>query len=231
MNSMTSCVTIVGNGGTLMVEIGKKIKELRVSKQLTQKALAEKLNVTPQAVSKWEREESIPDIETLIALCQYFQISLEKLLGIKKQSVWTTLFSKLKGRTIPMENQMIQRLRDENQQIKEKQKLAMIFDLTENFIANEALPFTQVFTAKLNQALRERNLQIYVQNYSSNLIDSLGDQAEIILLTPTLAFKQAEIKEKFLDAPVILLSKKDYGLFNIDEIAEKIAIIQNQATR
>lgn len=178
-----------------------KIKELRVSKQLTQKALAEKLNVTLQSGSKWEREESIPDIETLISLCQYFQISLEKLLEIKKQSVWTTLFSNLKGRTIPMENQMIQRLRDENQQIKEKQKLAMIFDLTENFIANEALPFTQVFTAKLNQCLRERNLQIYVQNYSSNLIDPLGDQAEIILLTPTLSFMKSEIEKKFIDTP------------------------------
>lgn len=227
MNSMTSCVTTVGDGGNLMI----KIKELRVSKQLTQKALAEKLNVTLQAGSKWEREESIPDIETLFALCQYFQISLEKLLGIKKQSVWTTLFSKLKGRTIPMENQMIQRLRDENHQIKEKQKLAMIFDLTENFIANKALPFTQVFTAKLNQCLRERNLQIYVQNYSSNLIDPLGDQAEIILLTPTLSFMKSEIEKKFIDTPVLSLNKKDYGLLDIEAITEQITTIRNHSIK
>lgn len=208
-----------------------KIKELRVSKQLTQKALAEKLNVTLQSGSKWEREESIPDIETLISLCQYFQISLEKLLEIKKQSVWTTLFSKTKGRTTPMENQIIQRLRDENQQIKEKQKLAMIFDLTENFIANESLPFTQVFTAKLNQSLRERNLQIYVQNYSSNLIDPLGDQAEIILLTPTLSFMKSEIEKKFIDTPVLSLNKKDYGLLDIEAITEQITTIRNHSIK
>lgn len=40
-----------------MVEIGNKIKELRESKNMTQKELAEFLNVTPQAVSKWERNK------------------------------------------------------------------------------------------------------------------------------------------------------------------------------
>ncbi|MFB8448499.1 helix-turn-helix domain-containing protein [Enterococcus thailandicus] len=40
---------------TLIVEIGKKIKELRQSKEMTQKELAEILNVTPQAVSKLEQ--------------------------------------------------------------------------------------------------------------------------------------------------------------------------------
>ncbi|MEG2601903.1 MAG: helix-turn-helix transcriptional regulator, partial [Carnobacterium sp.] len=48
-----------------MLEIGKKIKELRLSKKLTQKDLAKILNVTPQAISKWERNESNPDIQML----------------------------------------------------------------------------------------------------------------------------------------------------------------------
>lgn len=41
---------------------GEKIKEIRKNNKLTQKYLAEKLNVTYQAISKWERGLSLPDV-------------------------------------------------------------------------------------------------------------------------------------------------------------------------
>lgn len=80
-----------------MVEIGAKIKELRVAKKMSQKELAEFLNVTPQAVSKWERNKSYPDLDTLLKLSEYFQISTDKLLGNAKPSFLEALFSKSKG--------------------------------------------------------------------------------------------------------------------------------------
>jgi transcriptional regulator with XRE-family HTH domain len=45
--------------------VGKRIAEGRKNKGLSQAAFAELLNVTPQAVGKWERSESLPDIFTL----------------------------------------------------------------------------------------------------------------------------------------------------------------------
>lgn len=80
-----------------MVEIGTKIKELREAKKMTQKDLAEHLNVTPQAVSKWERNKSYPDLDTLLKLSQYFQISTDKLLGNSKPSFLALLFAKQGG--------------------------------------------------------------------------------------------------------------------------------------
>lgn len=81
-----------------MVEIGTKIKELREAKKMSQKELAEFLNVTPQAVSKWERNKSYPDLDTLLKLSKYFQVSTDKILGNEKQSFFDALFSKMEGR-------------------------------------------------------------------------------------------------------------------------------------
>ena len=80
-----------------------KIRELRQSKKMSQKELAEVLNITPQAISKWELDKSLPDLETLVNLCDYFDISVDELLGNTKKSFLESLFSRKKGR-MTMEN-------------------------------------------------------------------------------------------------------------------------------
>ena len=55
---------------------GEKISKLRKSKNITQKELGDALNVTYQAVSKWERDESLPDFETMVRLCKLFGVSI-----------------------------------------------------------------------------------------------------------------------------------------------------------
>ncbi len=60
--------------------IGSKITKLRKEFKLTQLELAEKIYVTPQAVSKWEKGKSIPSIEVLIELTKLFNISIDYLL-------------------------------------------------------------------------------------------------------------------------------------------------------
>ncbi len=57
------------------------LKEARIKKNLTQSALAEKLGVTYQAVSNWERGASIPDISNLSILCSLLELDLYKLVG------------------------------------------------------------------------------------------------------------------------------------------------------
>jgi len=60
--------------------IGSKITKLRKDLNLTQLELAEKIYVTPQAVSKWEKGKSVPSIEVLIELTKLFDISIDYLL-------------------------------------------------------------------------------------------------------------------------------------------------------
>lgn len=59
---------------------GKLICQLRNDKNLTQKELAEKLNVTDKAVSKWERGDGCPDVEMLPRLAEVFGVSVETIM-------------------------------------------------------------------------------------------------------------------------------------------------------
>jgi transcriptional regulator with XRE-family HTH domain len=60
--------------------LGCRIAHLRKAQGLTQDALAERLCITPQAVSKWENDQSCPDIMTLPQLSQLLQVSIDTLL-------------------------------------------------------------------------------------------------------------------------------------------------------
>ncbi|MCI8310064.1 MAG: helix-turn-helix transcriptional regulator [Clostridia bacterium] len=69
------------------MNIGEKLFELRKSKNLSQEEVAEKLNVTRQTVSKWETNQSTPDFDKILPLCELFEISTEELLTGKKPEV------------------------------------------------------------------------------------------------------------------------------------------------
>ena len=64
----------------LKLQIGANIAAYRKKAGLTQAGLAEKLNYSDKAVSKWERGESIPDVLTLMQLAEQFQITVNDLL-------------------------------------------------------------------------------------------------------------------------------------------------------
>ena len=60
--------------------IGEKIKQLRQEQGLTQEQLAEALNISSQAVSKWENAIAYPDITLVPAIAEFFEISCDALL-------------------------------------------------------------------------------------------------------------------------------------------------------
>ncbi len=70
------------------MSFGKTIKKLRRERELTQEELAEMLSISPQAVSRWETEITMPDISLIAPLCNLFDVTSDELLGIdltKKQ--------------------------------------------------------------------------------------------------------------------------------------------------
>ena len=67
------------------MEIGRKLKEVRIKSNLTQEQVAEELFVSRQTISNWENEKSYPDIISIIKLSDLYSISLDELLkGDKK---------------------------------------------------------------------------------------------------------------------------------------------------
>lgn len=67
--------------------MGEIISTLRKEKGMTQKELADMLNITDKAVSKWERDVAYPDTQTLPKLAEIFGVSLEELMNAKSISV------------------------------------------------------------------------------------------------------------------------------------------------
>ena len=66
------------------IYIGENIKSLRKEKNITQEKLAEHLNISYQAISKWERGETFPDISMIIPIASYFGVNTDELLGFNK---------------------------------------------------------------------------------------------------------------------------------------------------
>jgi transcriptional regulator with XRE-family HTH domain len=70
-----------------MINLGNKIRELRVNKGLTQEQLATALNLSPQAISKWETGGGYPDVATLPVLAGYFGVSLDEMFEYDPEEV------------------------------------------------------------------------------------------------------------------------------------------------
>lgn len=66
--------------------IGQRLTALRISRQMTQEDLADKMGVSRQAISKWESDRTLPNVEKLFCLSELYQVSLDYLLtGKEKQ--------------------------------------------------------------------------------------------------------------------------------------------------
>ncbi len=66
---------------------GKRLHDLRTKKNMTQGELAERLGVTGQAVSKWENDQSYPDITLIPTIATIFNVEIDYLFGIKKNNL------------------------------------------------------------------------------------------------------------------------------------------------
>ena len=66
--------------------LGQRIQELRRQQNLSQEALGEKMGVSRQAISKWESDLTIPELDKLIALSKLFEVPLGRLLGVEEDA-------------------------------------------------------------------------------------------------------------------------------------------------
>ena len=74
------------NNEELKIRVGANIARLRKSRGLTQAELAERINYSDKAVSKWERAESLPDVLTLICLAEQLGTDMNTLTGLQPAS-------------------------------------------------------------------------------------------------------------------------------------------------
>lgn len=201
-----------------MVEIGENIKKLRKAKRMTQKEVGNQLNVTPQTISKWERNISYPDLDMLVKLSQLFHISTDALLGNTKPTFFASLFSKKKrGKTmekVPATPSTIQ-----TDKLSSSEKQIMIFNVS-SWITEGELQ-TQRLQLKLQKYFTVQRQPIAVEMYSLSKVAEKAAAADLILLTPEAQFALKELQEAVPHTPILLLSSQEYGLLPIEQIAEK----------
>lgn len=78
------------------MKFNENLKYLRIKAKLTQEQLAEELNVSRQAVTKWESGQALPDIQNLKELAIFFGLTVDELLGDEKTTDSNSLQKKLK---------------------------------------------------------------------------------------------------------------------------------------
>ena len=79
------------------IKLNEQLLFLRKQKNITQEELAQVLNVTNQAVSKWESGSNCPDINLLPEIAKYFNVSIDELLGYKPADTVGDIFLKIKA--------------------------------------------------------------------------------------------------------------------------------------
>lgn len=62
------------------MNLGSKLKEARINKGFSQSDVAELLNISRQSISRWETNKSYPDIDNLVELSKYYEVSIDALL-------------------------------------------------------------------------------------------------------------------------------------------------------
>jgi len=64
-----------------MLQLGQNLRKLRLDEKLTQEQLAEKLNISRVNYTRYENDKARPDYETIIAIADFYNISIDELFG------------------------------------------------------------------------------------------------------------------------------------------------------
>jgi transcriptional regulator with XRE-family HTH domain len=74
--------------GCKIMLLGERLRETRQKKGVSQSTVAEHLNISRQSISKWENNSSYPDLDNLVRLSEYYEVTVDDLLkenqGLKK---------------------------------------------------------------------------------------------------------------------------------------------------
>lgn len=81
------------------MELYKKFKQLRISKGLTQRDIAEYLNIHPASYANYENGKRIPDIQTLVRIADFYNLSIDSLLGRKQETFQNVIITEPKYRS------------------------------------------------------------------------------------------------------------------------------------
>lgn len=164
----------------MKITISENIRTMRKEHKLTQEQLAEALGVTVGAVSKWESAMSIPDITTIIGLAEFFDTSVDALLGYESLSVGVEKTKEML-QTMRQQKQFTDGIREAEKALK---KYPNLFDIVYECAMLYAVGGRErksVKECRRGIELYEQSLELLSQNTNPNIGD-IGIRREMATL-------------------------------------------------
>ncbi len=178
------------------MEVGQKLKQARLKAKLTQDQVSEAIQVSRQTLSNWENERYCPDIVSVIKLSDLYNTSLDELLKGEKMKTDNNVFANVEG-----------------------QKNILIFNL--GTLISDSSPYSLKMVRAMKKVAKIYKMDLTVKETSYKRIDSEGNEADIILLSPELYGREVEAKTKYPDKIVQVIDKRDYGLVDAENVLKK----------
>ncbi|MCK5387808.1 MAG: helix-turn-helix domain-containing protein, partial [Candidatus Izimaplasma sp.] len=154
-----------------VILIGKYIKILRTKRGLTQGELAAHLNVTDKAVSKWESGKGLPEIESLLNLADFFNVTVDDLLRAKQESNSHTEFLYILDASGSMYGLTDDVIGGFNAFLKEQTRLKDSAYLTTVLFNSEV---STIYQSKDISSIMPMDRSIYRASGSTSLLDAIG---------------------------------------------------------
>lgn len=204
------------------LNIGKRIKELRNRRDITQEKLANYLNISCQAVSKWENGTAYPDITLLPPIANFFGVSTDELLGISQN------LSNIELKQAETEYKLNQKDGKIEENIKLAREIVEKYPRNYNWILNLATALVS-FDGSIEQIKTSKD-----NNYAGEAValcerikedcasDVLQFEATKILCSIYPQMGRAEDAEKLAQNMPDMLSCKEFLLAEISSGEEKI---------
>lgn len=168
--------------------IGQRISECRRKLGISQEALGEKVGVSRQAISKWESDGALPEIDKLIALSKLFDVSIGWLLGVEEQPTPEASAPPISEELLRKIEEIVLRYRPRKEKMSTKKKwaigiaAALVLLTGYHFLTKwETERSMLVFTYAQVDAINEQNANIQHQlNDLANRIDGINANIETV---------------------------------------------------
>ena len=159
------------------VKVGKKIAKLRKNNNMTQFELADALGISFQAVSNWERGNSMPDISKLPEIAELFQVSIDEILG-KRNPILKEVAN---GEKVVLTNHLKTDV-DEAATLMKPQQIKEMIDYSEfnPKVISALLPFLDSeYVEELMNKCKDagKSIAVFLPFLSEERIDELAEEA------------------------------------------------------
>lgn len=213
----------------MTLSIGKTIRKLRKERNLTQEELAELINVTAQAVSKWENELGMPDISQILPLASVFGVSTDVLFGIAGMNDKEEV------------EKLIHELHEKNKclEINDREEYQALLEAVDRYPNHYSLLYSCLIkgifllcTEWREQLTEEERKEVYdtcmrhsrvILSYCQDTTILMNTRRELIYLYSRMGEKQkaaeliSELPNSILDTSGIIMARFLYGQHNWKE--------------